>query len=257
MNKFGAIALPMAVALLAACGTSNQANPALEQARNAFQGAAADPQVASNATLDLRNAEASLRRAEAAQADGDTEEANHQAYITSQQVAVARENARYAQARSTVSNADTARAQARASSLEQQLAELQAKQTDRGMVVAVSDVLFATGQSELMPGAENELARLGQVLRDNPEQTIVVEGYTDSTGSSATNLRLSEARAEAVREALVRYGADPRRITIRGMGSANPVASNATAAGRQANRRVEVVLNEDTASQSAPGRTMQ
>jgi outer membrane protein OmpA-like peptidoglycan-associated protein len=86
--------------------------------------------------------------------------------------------------------------------------------------------------------------RLADVLRDNPDRTVLIEGFTDSTGSDAYNLQLSQRRAEAVRQALAAMGIDRSRIETRGYGEAYPVASNATAGERQLNRRVEIVLSE-------------
>lgn len=230
---------------LAACGTAAPPGPALQQARSVYQTAASDPQVASVAPLEIRRAEETLRRAEAIQReDGNGPEVDHLAYLTQQRVGIARAVARAADARSVVEGAGTARAEARNLQLERQLAALQARQTSRGYVVTVGDVLFATGSARLTAGATNRLAQLSDVLRQNPSATIEIEGHTDATGSSQTNLRLSEARARAVQRQLLRAGIDPTRIVTRGLGAAQPVASNASVDGRQQNRRVEVVVND-------------
>ena len=126
--------------------------------------------------------------------------------------------------------------------LQQQLASLQAKQTERGIVLTVGDVLFDIGQATLKPGAVNEIVRLAHFLQENPERMVRIEGHTDSTGSITTNLVLSQRRAEAVADTLVAAGVARDRIVATGLGPDFPVASNATAAGRQQNRRVEVVI---------------
>lgn len=144
--------------------------------------------------------------------------------------------------------ADAARLQAqqqaeRAGALERDLQSLQARSTQRGLVVTIGDVLFATGQAMLQPGAQRSAQQIGAVLQQYPERRVLIEGFTDSQGSDAMNLDLSQRRAEALRQALVDAGVAPSRIEVRGHGKAFPVADNGTAAGRQANRRVEVLFS--------------
>lgn len=134
-------------------------------------------------------------------------------------------------------------AQANSAKLRNQLAELEAKQTERGMVLTLGDVLFDTGRAELKAGAFRTVDRLTTFMRDYPERTLAVEGYTDSIGSDDYNLTLSQRRADAVRSALLTRGVDGARITTSGLGKASPVASNDSAAGRQRNRRVEIVIS--------------
>ena len=122
------------------------------------------------------------------------------------------------------------------------LAELEAKQTERGLVVTLGDVLFEVDRAELKPGATQRLANLVDVLRENPDSTIAIEGHTDSTGGHSYNVSLSQRRADSVKAWLVSQGIAINRITSRGMGPDYPVASNNDAAGRQQNRRVEVVI---------------
>jgi outer membrane protein OmpA-like peptidoglycan-associated protein len=134
-------------------------------------------------------------------------------------------------------------AQARLAKLQQEMAALQAQQTERGMVLTLGDVLFDTGRAQLKPGAYGTLDRLATFMRDNPERTLEVEGHTDSTGSDALNQTLSQNRAESVRTALVQRGVDGGRITTKGLGKSAPVAGNDSAAGRQRNRRVEIIIS--------------
>lgn len=140
--------------------------------------------------------------------------------------------------------AETARA--RAAKLQQELAALQAQQTERGMVLTLGDVLFDTGRAELKSGAFSTVDRLATFLRENPERRVAIEGHTDAVGSDSFNLSLSQRRADAVRAALVSRSIDGTRITATGMGEAAPVANNATAEGRQRNRRVEVIIANAT-----------
>ncbi|MFZ3287218.1 MAG: OmpA family protein, partial [Telluria sp.] len=141
--------------------------------------------------------------------------------------------------------AQTREAQARAAQLEAQMAELQAKKTERGMVVTIGDVLFATGQASLTPAGMNSVRKLGDVLAQNPQRTVLVEGFTDSVGGTAYNQDLSERRAGAVRDALLGMGIGRERIAVRGYGEAYPVAGNDNAGSRQLNRRVEIVLSNE------------
>jgi outer membrane protein OmpA-like peptidoglycan-associated protein len=145
--------------------------------------------------------------------------------------------------------ADQARAEAmearRAmSAMQASLAEMQARQTERGLVLTVGDVLFETDRAELKPGAARQLDKLAAALRDNPDFSVAIEGHTDSTGAHSYNMQLSERRAESVRRYLTAQGVDPRRLQSVGLGPDHPVASNAHAAGRQQNRRVEVVIQD-------------
>jgi outer membrane protein OmpA-like peptidoglycan-associated protein len=137
-------------------------------------------------------------------------------------------------------------------SMQQQFKELEAKQTSRGMVLTLSDVLFDVDQATLKPGAALALDRLAEFLQENPQTRIIIEGHTDSTGSAEHNEGLSQRRAEAVAQALLTRGVESNRFEIMGRGEAYPVASNSTAAGRQRNRRVEIIFS-DTSGQFAEG----
>ena len=132
----------------------------------------------------------------------------------------------------------------RADQLAARLRELQAKDTQRGMVVTFSDVLFDVGRAELRSGALARVEQLAAVMREYPERNVLIEGFTDSTGSLATNQDLSERRAMSVRNELVARGIDPRRIVSRGHADRYPVADNSSGSGRQQNRRVEAVLSD-------------
>jgi outer membrane protein OmpA-like peptidoglycan-associated protein len=139
---------------------------------------------------------------------------------------------------------ETQEAIARAAQLEKELASLKAVKTDRGMVLTLGDVLFATGKADLSPGAARTIDNLAEFLTKYPERKVRIEGHTDSTGSAALNLDLSERRAEAVKTALLRRGISFERIDTMGFGQSLPIASNDTASGRQQNRRVEIIILE-------------
>ncbi len=135
----------------------------------------------------------------------------------------------------------------RAAKLEAMLVELHAKQTERGMVVTIGDVLFATNQANLTPNGTSTLRKLAEVMQQNPERTVLVEGFTDSTGSSSYNQDLSQRRANAVATALGEMGVERQRIATKAYGEAFPVAANDNASNRQLNRRVEIVLSNGNA----------
>ena len=142
-------------------------------------------------------------------------------------------------------------AAAQAKGLEQELAELKAKKTDRGFVLTLGDVLFATGKADLMPGAQRTIDQLAAFLNKYPTRKVVAEGHTDSVGSDAYNLKLSQQRAESVLSSILARGISADRVTAKGQGELYPVASNENAAGRQQNRRVEIIIlsEEETPAQ--------
>jgi outer membrane protein OmpA-like peptidoglycan-associated protein len=190
-----------------------------------------------------RDAELAQRDAQRAQAQADA--TRRDAAAAQREAASAREQAEAARQQAEASRLQAQDAQARTQSLEAALRELQARPTDRGMVVTLSDVLFDSGRAELRPGGVRVVERLADFMREYPQRRVSVEGCTDSTGNAGFNQELSERRASVVRLALVDRGVDPGRIVARGFGKDYPVASNANAAGRQMNRRVEVVISDE------------
>ena len=186
---------------------------------------AASQQQTQQAQLATQNA--NIQTQEAKQAAQDANAQNQQAQL---------------QAAAATTQADQANQQN--AQLQLQLTALDAKQTDRGMVLTLSSVLFDTNESDLKSGSDQSLDRLAQFMRDNPKRNVMIEGYTDSSGNMAGNLDLSTRRAGSVRSALVDGGLDPQRAVIKGFGAGHPVASNLTAAGRQQNRRVEIVISD-------------
>ena len=150
-------------------------------------------------------------------------------------------------AESRASEADYARREAEIASqqidsLTRQLENLQLRQTESGVVVTLGDVLFASGETQLVDGGLSSLEEVVDLLQTEPNKKIRVEGHTDSLGDAETNLQLSEQRAQAVREALISLGVAADRVTALGMGEDFPIASNEDEAGRARNRRVDVIL---------------
>lgn len=134
----------------------------------------------------------------------------------------------------------------RAQELAAQVTDLQAQLTNRGLVLTLGDVLFDTAEATLKTGGLRAVDRLVSFLNDYPQRTVLIEGFTDEVGSDESNRALSERRAASVRQALLDRGVASLRVQTRGYGEAFPVASNGTPEGRQQNRRVEVVISDDT-----------
>ena len=199
-------------------------------------------------------AEAARRQAAVTQQSATEQAARDRALIAAkqteaetarQQAAAARQAADQQAAALAAARTQAERDQALIAQQEQQLKELDAKQTPRGMVITLGDVLFAVNKAELSAGGVRNVQKLADFLNQYPQRKVLIEGHTDSTGSRSINQPLSERRADAVRSALVGMGIGADRIETRGYAEDYPVASNNNAAGRQMNRRVEIILSDD------------
>jgi len=268
--------------LLGGCASMPQTNAQLEEARTQVQALAAEPLAQQAASHDLDAARASLNQADAALAQHQRSEVvDHLAYLArrhadagqarvdeararqdvakaqdernrillasrSREAQNAQANAQVAQANAQAAQSEAHAAQQQLQSTQQQLKDLQAKQTERGMVLTLGDVLFDTNKATLKPGADQRIDRLATFLQRNPNERLIIEGYTDSTGSEEYNEELSQRRAQAVANVLAGQGIPASRYQVVGKGQAFPVASNATPAGRQQNRRVEVVFSDQS-----------
>lgn len=159
---------------------------------------------------------------------------------------IAAENSRLA-ADSARGEAESARlaSEAQKQELARQIELLQAKETDRGLVLTLGDLLFATGSEQLKPGAVGNLDRLAAFMGTYADRTVTIEGHTDSVGEESFNQGLSQRRADSVRAYLAGKGVAASRLTSIGKGEAYPIAGNESAGGRQQNRRVEVVISND------------
>ncbi len=286
------LALSILALALAACGAVPPVNPALQQARQRFDSASGQAQVAALAAPELSRAREALDKAVRANQDGaDLDTVDHLAYMARQHVVVAEETARSRAAQAVTAQAgadrdslrlaqrteqadqaerrlgaaerDNARqrselarseagamaersrlidSDARLKETELQLKALNARQTARGIVVTLGDLLFASGQSQLQDAGLHSVGQLADFLKRNPSRVAVIEGYTDSQGGADFNQALSDRRAHAVMDALLQQGVAAQRLSTQAYGEGRPVADNATASGRQMNRRVEVVF---------------
>jgi len=248
----------VAIAIASGC-SSTPMNASLVQAHDSYNVAKDTPEITNQAPLELEDAGNSLKKADYAfREDEDQQTVDHLSYLAFQQVGIARETARRKTAEIAVANAQaqrdrvrlearTAEADSDKSVIAQQailINELNAKKTERGLMITLGDVLFQTNQAQLQPGGMRNVEKLGDFLNQYPDYRVMVEGYTDSTGSHGYNQELSDRRAYSVRTALVDMAVNGDRIQTRGYGDEYPVASNVTASNRQLNRRVEIVLSD-------------
>ena len=198
-----------------------------EQARMMSQAREEDAQRARQETLAAQQREAASAR-DAEQANEEAQQAKALAASSATEAQLARREADLA-----MEQADT---------LRRQLENLQLRQTESGVVVTLGDVLFESGQTQLLDEALASLVEVVDLLQSEPDKKIRIEGHTDSTGDAETNLEISALRANSVFEALVSLGVERDRFTVAGMGEDFPIASNDTEEGRRQNRRVDVIL---------------
>jgi outer membrane protein OmpA-like peptidoglycan-associated protein len=301
--------LTAAALALSGCAHTMRTNAALEDAQAAYRTAQENPDVARNASLELKKAETALNKAEQLlQQKGETDEVEHQAYLAKQHVYISEEigkqkmaeaaleqagaernkvileartrdaklaeqkaskekaaalnameegKAQKATAESAVEEAKAQKATAesamakaaaandKSSRLEQEIEKLKATQADRGLVITLGDVVFDVNKADLKAGGVSALGKLEAFLKEYPTRRVMVEGFTDSAGELEYNQALSERRALAVRQVLQNNGIESARIDFKGYGEDFPVATNETMAGRQMNRRVEIIISDE------------
>jgi outer membrane protein OmpA-like peptidoglycan-associated protein len=192
-------------------------------------------------------ADSATRQAKSAQAYASdqmrqADSAEQRAALSDADAKLQRRNAEAAQGRAEAAQDASAQARNDTLSLQMQIDAMNAKVTDRGLVLTLGDVLFAFDTSRLSTGGDSHLGKLSTFLARYPERTAQIEGYTDNVGAEAYNQDLSQRRADAVKSYLVGQGIAADRLVTAGKGMNNPIADNGTAAGRQQNRRVEVVI---------------
>jgi outer membrane protein OmpA-like peptidoglycan-associated protein len=275
LNTNTLIAATVSSVLLAACAAAPQIPAGAAQARSKLTQLQSHQELATLAPVAIKDADVAVRAAETPQTDEEL--GAHRVYIADRKVDTAwalaesrlaedqraalgadRESARLdartreadaARLTAATAQADAASSQALSERLQRQIDDLQAKETDRGLVLTLGDVLFETDKAQLKSGATANLNKLVMFLNNYPNRTVLIEGYTDSVGSDDYNQGLSSRRAESVQSYLVGQGIDRGRLTASGLGESAPVADNESATGRQLNRRVEVIIsNPDLAS---------
>jgi outer membrane protein OmpA-like peptidoglycan-associated protein len=185
------------------------------------------------------------REKQQAQTDMATNQAASAAAVSAAQTDADQSRLAAQQANQRAQQADTDKTALRARLSEQLNSILQTRDSARGLIVSMSDVLFDTGKYSLLPGAREKLAKVAGILLAYPGLSIEVGGYTDNIGSDAMNQTLSENRAGSVRDYLVQEGVAAASVSAKGFGNSLPVASNSDSSGRQQNRRVELVVSGD------------
>ncbi|MEQ8205579.1 MAG: OmpA family protein [Woeseia sp.] len=274
----------IAVMSAVGCATAPMSPPGSAEVRAKLQLLHSDPNLNGRAPVEIREALAAVEDAETP-SPRDAALGEHRVYIADRKVeiAMARASVRYAEAQreglemarvqtrldartreadrarlaveNARSDADTLReeiaitandAEQKAAELKRQIEVLEAEATDRGLVLTLGNVLFATGKSELRTGSNTSLDKLVSFLNEYPDRSVVIEGHTDNVGSSELNQALSKNRADSVKAYLQGKGIQPRRLTTAGMGEGRPLAGNDSESGRQQNRRVEIVIENPT-----------
>jgi OmpA-OmpF porin, OOP family len=260
MKSYNRVLLSAAiVAALSACSSTPERIETLETARATVVQVESSPR-AGVAAANIAEARKALNTANGLAEDGSKlSDIEFESSIATLNAQIANEKILTAQAREEIEKGTAERqavliksreleaqkAAQRATSLEQELADLKAKKTDRGLVLTLGDVLFDTGKATLKPGAYATIERLATALKEVPSRKVMIEGHTDSVGSDEYNQMMSQNRAQSVQSALMERGVQSNQITTMGKGESTPVASNDDAGGRQQNRRVELIFQED------------
>ena len=190
---------------------------------------------------DAANSRAAMAQANASDQAQQTDAANSRA-------AMAQANANEQQRQADAARGATADAKREADDLQHQIEDMQARVTDRGLVLTLGDVLFASGAANLNSGGNGHLDKLAVFLNRYNDRTVLIEGHTDSIGSEDYNLGLSQRRADSVKSYLMQQGISSIRLSSAGKGKGSPVADNSSATGRQQNRRVEVIIENSRVS---------
>jgi len=210
------------------------------------------------ASIEQANAERTAvqlqaRTAETERARADAEVSRLEAQRKTTEAEASRDLAAKNASEAQQAREQTDQALARAQELANRIAELEAEQTARGLVLTLGDVLFDVGKADLKPGSERAIDELSKFLNEYAERNVLIEGFTDNTGSNQLNQDLSSTRSASVKSALIARGISGMRIQTQGYGESFPKATNGTAAGRQQNRRVEVIISDN--SGNIPTRT--
>lgn len=262
--------LILSALLIGACASNTVTPDGSAEVRSKLTDLQNNPELSSRAPVEIREAEEAVKVAEAPLPQSEANLGAHRVYMADHQVEIAKARAttKFAEDQRAQLNedrgdarlrartreadqahADTQRArdsEARArqseADMQHRLDELEAEETERGMVVTLGDVLFDTSSAQLRGNASQDLDKLVSFLNEYPDRGLLVEGHTDNVGTEAFNLGLSRQRAESVTNYLTQRGISPQRLSVSGLGLERPIANNDTAQGRQQNRRVEIVI---------------
>lgn len=263
-------------AAMGATACAHKTPDALAQARQQYNTAAAGP-ASQYAPAELAAAKESLDDAERAfKEDDDSQQAYDLAYIADRKsrlattragIAMSEEQSRAARDQAiaerdklndaqreqlAAAKMQSEESQRRAREAELALQNLGARDSERGKIITMQgNVLFQTGKANLLPGAKQALDQVAAALKNMPDRQLTIDGYTDSRGSDDLNQRLSQARANAVRDYLVLQGVDANQLRAEGMGESAPIADNGTVEGRAMNRRVEIVVGNPSNTMGA------
>ena len=226
------------------------------QANEREQAADAQAKLQGQANDAIQQREQAQSDAAKAQSDAAKAQSDMAANQAASAAAVAAAQNEAEQSRLAAQQAENDKAVARARLSEQLNSILQTRDSARGLIVSMSDVLFATGKYSLMPDAREKLAKVAGILLAYPGLDIQVGGYTDNVGGDEMNQKLSESRAGSVRDYLVQQGVAANSVSAKGFGNTLPVASNDNATGRQQNRRVELLVSGDAIGSPANATTI-
>jgi outer membrane protein OmpA-like peptidoglycan-associated protein len=279
LPKAGLAFLPLLIFMIG-CGGPPANNPLLTSATSEYNKAEQDTMVVKYAPVALKEAEETLEKSRSLwSAKADKSAVDHYAYLAQQRTLIAIQTAQLNAANSELSRSEVERQQvlldvrrseadrseARARSAQQdaqseraladearrqaeilaeRVRELEARPTDRGLVLTLGDVLFETGKSNMRSEAMKSIDDLVKFLIEYPERNILIEGFTDNIGSESFNMDLSRDRANSVKSELVSRRIAASRISTIGYGLQHPVANNSSDAGRQQNRRVEIIISD-------------
>lgn len=258
------------ICLLTACGAPKKMVQ-LEDASEFYNTVSRDPMVVRNATLELDDAKRSLQKAHKHWEEGaEKGVVEHYAYMTDQQLAIAQYRAKlienedslssltleYQKAQLAANQQDVVDSKilakrenremvAKASTLQRQMTELQAQQTDRGLVLTLGHELFDGNNASLLPEAVEKIGKVAGFMNEYSEQHVLIEGHTDTIGDASYNQELSARRAEAVKFALVLKGVEAERVVTRGLGESSPKVANIGRLARLSNRRVEIIFEKE------------
>ena len=270
-NKYTIATMAAGTLLLSACATT-QPPESLVELRQNMETLEQNEQANRYAPVALQDAKDQLRATESAWKKEDESLFEHELYLAEQYVSIVEQESQRGELQEKIDQTDERRkdmmlsqkeqeltqreqqvaaakeearqAQEQVAALKAEMKNVKTEDTDRGMVLTMSDVLFAFNSTELKLGGKKNLEKLADFLTESPNTKATVEGFTDSQGNDSYNIELSRQRAQAVVDQLTAMGVEKDRLVVKAYGEDYPIATNDTASGRQQNRRVQVVIND-------------